>query len=79
MIFTDALFAPTVPSLPRPKNTAETSPAGGWRRNERSIGRLRRVTSSTMPTVKCGFGRGAASSSKTGLTIDGVSSLDDSP
>jgi hypothetical protein len=28
MIFTDALFAPTVPSAPSPKNIACTSPAG---------------------------------------------------
>ena len=28
MIFTDDLFAPTVPSEPRPTNTASTSPSG---------------------------------------------------
>ena len=46
MILTDDLFAPTVPSEPRPKNSAWTSPAGrGWLKVE-EIGSDRLVTSS---------------------------------
>ncbi len=55
MIFTEFLLAPTVPSLPRPKNTARVTSSGSVE-NFGSQSRLRCVTSSTMPTVKCRFG-----------------------
>ena len=54
MILTEFLFAPTVPSAPRPQNLQLLIPAGvvsGFS----SSGSERFVTSSSIPTVKCFF------------------------
>ncbi len=77
MIFTEFLAAPTVPSEPSPKNTAERW-SSGTRKSASGVSE-RWVTSSTMPTVNRGFGSGLASSSKTAFAICGVNSFDDSP
>ena len=78
MILMEFLFAPTVPSAPRPKNIALVT--SGWRmKNVGSTSRLVWVTSSTMPTVKPFLGSLFLSSSKTALTMPGVNSLEDSP
>src|SRR5439155_1473993 len=78
MILMEFLLAPTVPSAPRPKNTARTTSSASMS-SASSKGRDRWVTSSTMPTVKCFFGRGLFNSPKTALTIAGVNSFDDNP
>ena len=54
MIFTEFFAAPTVPSLPRPKKTAESESVGTAKSG--STGSERWVTSSVMPTVKRGLG-----------------------
>src|SRR3990172_8579200 len=77
MIWTEALLAPTVPSLPSPKKTARTP--GGSVRKLASTARLVRLTSSTIPTVKRGFGAPLASSSKTAFTMAGGNSFEASP
>ncbi len=77
MIFTEFFAAPTVPSEPSPKKTADRWSSGT--RKVRSGVRDRWVTSSTMPTVNRGFGAALASSSKTAFAIAGVNSLEDNP
>ena len=77
-IFVEFLFAPTVPSAPRPKNSARTT-SGGSMSKLASTARLVCDTSSLMPTVKPCFGAGFFSSSKTALAIAGSKSLDDKP
>ena len=72
------LFAPTVPSEPRPKNTARTVSAGSMS-SDGSYGRLRPDTSSMMPTVNRRRGRSRASSANTPAIIAGVTSFDDRP
>ena len=72
------LFAPTVPSEPRPKKTARIVP-GGSMSSDGSYGRLRPDTSSWMPIVNRGRGRSRASSAKIPATMPGVSSFDDRP
>ena len=72
------LFAPTVPSEPRPKNTARTVSAGSMS-SDGSYGRLRPDTSSVMPTVNRRRGRSRASSANTPAIIAGVTSFDDRP
>ena len=61
MILMEFLFAPTVPSPPRPQNMQETVPFGAVSGAEVSR-RESLVTSSTMPTVKRAFGLALASS-----------------
>ena len=58
------LFAPTVPSEPRPKKTARTVP-GGSMSSDGSYGRLMPDTSSVMPMVNRRRGRSRASSANT--------------
>ena len=72
------LFAPTVPSEPRPKNTARTVPSGSMSRDG-SYGRLVPDTSSVMPTVNRRRGRSRANSASTPAAMLGVSSFDDRP
>ena len=72
------LFAPTVPSAPRPKNTARTV-SGGSMSSEASYGRLVPDTSSLIPIVNRRLGRSRPSSSSTPATIAGVNSFDDRP
>jgi hypothetical protein len=72
------LFAPTVPSAPRPKKTERTV-SGGSMSSAGSYGRLDLETSSSMPTVKRRRGRSRDSSSNTPATMPGVNSFDDSP
>jgi hypothetical protein len=78
MILIVFLFAPTVPSEPRPKKTARTIASGSM---SKSAGTVREVwvTSSTIPTVKCFFGFSFASSSNTARTIAGLNSFEDRP
>jgi hypothetical protein len=78
MIFTELRLALTVPSLPRPKKTARVTSSVSVV-NSGSYSRLKRVTSSTMPTVKCRFGCGLANSAKTAAAWAGVNSFDDRP
>ena len=73
------LLAPTVPSRPEPEEDGPDLVGRSGVGSSGRIGRLRCVTSSTIPTVKWRFGLVAASSSKTALTIAGVNSLDDRP
>ena len=77
-IFTEVLLAPTVPSDPRPKNTAR-SPSASSVEKPVSTGRLVRETSSAIPTVKWLRGRSAARLSSTALAIAGVNSLEARP
>ena len=72
------LFAPTVPSEPRPKNTARTV-FGGSMSSEASYSRLVPETSSVIPTVNRRLGRSFRSSSNTAATIPGVNSFDERP
>lgn len=51
MIFTVFLFAPTVPSEPRPQNNARVTDSGSMSRSGRQL-RLVPPTSSWMPIVK---------------------------
>ncbi len=90
-IFTAALLALTVPSLPSPKNTAVRAGSSRSRSSASTsacTGSERCVTSSTMPTVKpCSarleVARSASAASparaSTAATIAGVNSFDDSP
>ncbi len=78
MILIELRFALTVPSLPSPKNTARTVPSDSVRKSV-STGKLRCVTSSTIPTVKCVGGSGSIRASKTAFAIAGVNSFDDRP
>jgi hypothetical protein len=78
MILIEFLLAPTVPSAPRPKNTARTT-SGGSMSSSRSQSSDRPVTSSTMPTVKWRRGRALDSSSYTPTTIAGVNSFEERP
>ncbi len=77
MILIEALLAPTVPSAPRPQNTACTARLGTVKVGSTSSERP--PTSSRMPTVKVGRGLAASSSSRDALAIAGVNSFDDSP
>jgi len=70
MIFTLFLFAPTVPSEPKPKNTARTTSSGSAAKRA-STARLSCETSSSMPTEKPFFGSGFFSSSNTALACAG--------
>ena len=72
------LFAPTVPSAPRPKNSARTTSFGSMSKLASTV-RLVCVTSSLMPTVKPCLGRGCFSSSNTALAIAGSKSFEDRP
>src|SRR5215831_13457886 len=78
MILIEFLFAPTVPSAPKPQNTQRTvsSPSIEY---AGSYARLVWVTSSLMPIVKWFFGASLLSSSKIPLTIAGVNSLEERP
>ena len=78
MIWIEFLFALTVPSDPRPKNTAFLRSVGSMS-IESSHGSDRWVTSSTIPTVNCRFGAGFAISAKTPATIAGVNSFEERP
>jgi hypothetical protein len=71
------LLALTVPSEPRPKNTARVVAGSSMSRS--SYGRLDPETSSLIPTVNRGRGEVRASSARTPATIPGVNSFDDSP
>ena len=71
MILIEFLLAPTVPSAPRPKNTARTRSSASMSKSA-STGIEVCVTSSTMPTVKWFFGPSRrTSSSKTAFTMRG--------
>ena len=62
MILIEFLFAPTVPSAPRPQKSARTTPAGSMS-NSGSYASEWWVTSSMIPTVKWFFDFSLASSS----------------
>ena len=76
MISTVFLFAPTVPSPPRPQNL-QLTPSSALSKGR--SGRDRRVTSSTMPMVKLLTGRPAFRFSKAAAIWAGVVSLEDRP
>ena len=78
MILIVFLFAPTVPSAPRPKKTARVRAAGSMSKS-RSKGSEVWVTSSVMPMVKRRFGSSFASSSKTAFTMAGSNSFEEIP
>ena len=78
MILIEFLLAPTVPSAPRPKNSASNVP-GLASEISSPTGSERFVTSSVMPTVKCSFGASAARFSKTARIWAGVVSFDERP
>ena len=56
MILTEFLFAPTVPSPPRPQNLHSLVPAAAVMGAGLTSGRDRKVTSSVMPRVKRSLG-----------------------
>ena len=62
MIFTELRLALTVPSLPRPKNTARVTSSPSVEKSS-SESRLKKVTSSLMPTMNRCFGWAFDSSS----------------
>ncbi len=62
MILMEFLFAPTVPSAPRPKKSARTTSFGSVSKAGSYLSDVW-VTSSLMPTVKWRFGRALPSSS----------------
>ena len=78
MILIEFLFAPTVPSAPRPKKTARATSSGSMSKAG-SHGSDVCVTSSTIPTVKWFFGALFESSSKTAFTMAGLNSFDERP
>ena len=77
MISTVFLFAPTVPSEPRPQNLQLTAPFASGAKS--GSGRDRWVTSSTMPMVKLFTGSAARRFSKAAAIWAGVVSLLDRP
>ena len=77
MISTVFLFAPTVPSPPRPQNLQLTTPAPPT--STGTSARDRWVTSSVMPTVKLFTGHPALRFSKAAAICAGVVSLLDRP
>ena len=78
MISTVFLFAPTVPSPPRPQNLQLTVPAS-LTAKDGSSGSDSPVTSSVMPTVKPLRGSSFFSSAYTAAICAGVVSLEDRP
>jgi hypothetical protein len=78
MILIALLFAPTVPSAPRPQNLHCTVPFGATSRVGPTSSEVW-VTSSTMPTVKWFLGCAARMLSKTARAIAGLNSLEPSP
>jgi len=72
------LFAPTVPSAPRPKNTAR-SVSGASTSSVASYSRLVPLTSSVIPIVNRARGRSRRSSVRTPAAMPGVNSLEESP
>ena len=75
MILTEFLFAPTVPSPPRPQNLHSMVPAAAVLGADASSGRDSPVTSSTMPMVNSPRGSSLASSVKMANTDAGGVSL----
>ncbi len=78
MILIAILFAPTVPSDPRPQNLHEIFPSGAEVKPATS-GMDRKVTSSFIPIVKLFFGESDASIWYTPAICAGVVSLDARP
>ena len=78
MILMEFLFAPTVPSEPRPQNLQETVPAGVML-GAGSSGSDRPVTSSSMPTVKPLIGFSASRFLYTAMMQEGVVSFEPRP
>ena len=76
-IWTVFLFAPTVPSPPRPQNLQQK--AGSPRPSWRVTGRERWVTSSSIPMVKLRIGSSAARFSNTATSWSASVSLEDRP
>src|SRR5699024_5830294 len=79
MILVEFLLAPTVPSPPRPQNLHSLVPGAEVMGAGLTSGRLRLVTSSTMPRVKRALGSSLASSVYTAKTLDGGVSLEPRP
>ena len=72
MILTEFLFAPTVPSPPRPQNLQAMGPSAEVIGAGLTSGKLKFVTSSTIPIVKRAFGASFSSSLYTANTLDAV-------
>ena len=79
MILMEFLFAPTVPSPPRPQNLHSTVPAAAVLGLAGSSGSDRLVTSSTMPTVNSRAGASFSSSLYTANTDEGGVSFEARP
>ena len=75
MILTEFLFAPTVPSPPRPQNLHSLVPAAAVMGAGLTSGRDRNVTSSVMPRVKRSLGASFSSSLNRAKMEDGGVSL----
>ena len=79
MIFVEFLLAPTVPSPPRPQNLHSTVPSAAVIGAGFTSGKLKLVTSSTIPIVKRGFGASFSNSLYTANTEEGGVSLEPRP
>ena len=79
IIFVEFLLAPTVPSPPSPQNLHSTVPFADVIGAGFTSGKLKLVTSSTIPTVKRDFGVSFESSLNIANTDDGGVSFDPSP
>ncbi len=78
MILTAALFAPTVPSEPRPQNLQAVVPTGVVSMSSPGGSEVK-VTSSTMLSVNRSLGTASFRFSKTGRMWDGMTSLEPRP
>ena len=79
MILIEFLLAPTVPSPPRPQNLHSMVPGAAVLGVSAASGRLRPVTSSTMPRVNSRLGSSALSYSKMANADAGGVSLEPRP
>ena len=79
IIFVEFLFAPTVPSPPRPQNLHSTVPLADVIGAGLTSGKLNFVTSSTIPIVNLAFGASFSSSLYTANTDEGGVSLEPRP
>ena len=76
MIFVEFLLAPTVPSPPSPQNLHSTVPSAAVIGAGFTSGKLKFVTSSTIPIVKRAFGASFSNSLYTANKLEGGVSLE---
>ena len=79
IIFVEFLLAPTVPSPPRPQNLHSFVPGADVIGAGLTSGKLKFVTSSTIPIVKRDLGSSFSSSLYTANTDEGGVSLEPRP